>query len=198
MSDQAWSGRRPWPSSETEGLAIQARAIAPPEYTEAYLFQCQYLDLDPWSAFLARIARHPDLYLVALAGNRVVGVCYGSLSPEREGWATLEGIAVDLGTARGYARKGIGTRLLRTFEKAVLAKGAVALGVGSAEDPGVERFYFKNGFHPVELVAKGQSREELARVAATDYREGCALRAGLKERYHAHEVIWIFEKRLGD
>ena len=57
------------------------------------------------------------------------------------------------------------------------------ISLGSADDPKVEAFYYKNGYRPIEIVAKDKAgyEKELEK---------------LRRRHNPQEAIFIFEKRL--
>lgn len=88
-----------------------------------------------------------NVYLVAKHKGRPVGICYGWPRSEdvlEEPEFTIQGIAI---TERSQAL-GIGSVLLKEFEKRVAEYKFDKIGVGSA--PGyVEHFYIKNGYIPV-------------------------------------------------
>lgn len=146
--------------------------------------------------FMRRVKRDPDLYIVTVDGNEVVGVCYGSLSKKHDSVMNLNGIAVNLDETKNYARVGLGTNMLLIFETAVKKRSCYKIGVGSADDPKVEAFYLKNGFKPTELVVKGPNFEEMERIRVDDYESGHLRREDLRRRYNPREVIFIFEKYL--
>ena len=178
-------------------MDIQVRAIERHDYEHAYAFQCQYLDSQQFGDFTKRVGDNPDLYLVAVDGNELVGICYGNPSKmDDTSVITLQGIAVNLDETKGYARIGIGSTMMRAFENAVMTKGYRKIGVGSADDPKVEAFYLKNGFNPIELVAKNSRYEEIERVKVDDFETGSIVREGLRRKHSPREVIFIFEKVL--
>lgn len=177
-------------------MNIEIRQLRETEYDAAHAFQCEYLDQETKEQFLERVKANPDLYFAAFREVELLGVCYGH--PRRLGIEmNLQGIAVSLDPSKHAARRGIGSALLKAFEQAAAARGYPVVGVGSADDLKVEHFYLKNGFTPIELVAKGRNHEEYARVPATDYEGGKALREELRRTYNAAEVIFIFEKAIG-
>lgn len=175
---------------------ITIRPIARADYRQAHAFQCEYLDQEAYDAFVARVAAHPALYGVAYDESALVGVVYGDPSPRQPSAVTLQGIAVDLNAAHGYARRGIGSALLRHFESQAADLGFLGVGVGSAEDLKVEHFYLRNGYVPIEVVAKTAEGEELARMPVDNYEAGNRLREAMRRKHRPHEVIWIFEKLL--
>lgn len=176
---------------------ISISKIKPNNYKGVYNFQCEYLDKESYGDFIKRVEANPDLYLVAYDENELVGVCYSEPFSKEENYISLQGIVVNLDKEKGYARRGIGSRLIESLEKIVIKKGYNKIGLGSADDKRVESFYLKNGFHPVELVAKGQDGKELERVKVSDYNSGLIKKQELYQKHKPWEVIFIFEKRVG-
>ncbi len=173
------------------------RMIGPSDYEQAYSLQWEYLDRETFADFLGRVDRSPHLYMVAVDGDDVVGVAYASPSAHVRDRATLQGIAVNLDNEKGYARQGIGSQMLKALERMAEDLGYHAMGVGSADQRSVEAFYLKNGYTPIQLVAKDDDYRELERVGIAGYSEVKTRREELRERYHCREVIIIFHKRLG-
>lgn len=166
------------------------------DYKKAHQFQCEYLDKESFEDFIRRVEANPDLYLISLDNEELVGICYGHPSDKVKDAVNLQGIAVNLDEMKGYARKGIGSKLMRAFEKAVKQKGFHKIDVGSADDLKVEKFYVKNGFKPYQLVAKGPNYEEFERVNINDYDSGKKKQEELRKRHKPKEVIFIFEKSI--
>jgi len=179
-------------------LTVQIRPAAISDLPIVHPFQCDYLHRESAEDWKRRLADVPGMYLAAFADEDLAGVCYGQPSRRREDAADLQGIAVNLDHRKPYARRGIGSRLLRAFERVCAERGFRRIGVGSADDPRVESFYQANGYRPVELVAKDAEGRELERV---DIRAEAAEQAAerkeeLRRKHGAAEVIFIFEKTL--
>lgn len=177
-------------------MNIQIRRIEQKDYKNAQAFQCEYLDQESMPRFEHRVADNPDLYLVAVDGDELIGVCYGQPSRKNPAAIQLQGIAVNLDHTKGYARTGIGSRLIRAFENVVQRCGFQKIDLGSADDVKVERFYVKNGFQPIELVAKGPNHHEFERIEVDSFEQGNRLKDQLRSKYNPEEVIYIFEKTL--
>lgn len=173
------------------------RSIQKEDYEKAHAFQCEYLDYESFDECVARMEANPGLYLTAFHEEELVGICYGHPSNRGESAINLQGIAVNLDESKSYARKGIGSALMKQFEKAVKEKGYHKIGLGCADDLKVEHFYLKNGFYPFELVAKSEQGEEHARVNVSDYARGKGIQEQLRQKYKPKEVIFIFEKQIG-
>jgi GNAT superfamily N-acetyltransferase len=171
-------------------MNVEVRKADEDELKEFYEMQQTYLDIESSAIFFKNFRAFPDLYLGAFEGQKLVGIAYAGL---RNGGIYLRGICVDLGG--GYQRLGIGSLLLKAFEKAVACRGQKKLSVGSAPDPNVEKFYMKNGYAPIEIVVKREEREFL-RKKVSGYAEGKWLNESLKRELGAGEAIFIFEKAL--
>jgi GNAT superfamily N-acetyltransferase len=177
-------------------MKLSIRRIEEQDYRAVHSFQCQYLDWETFSDFASRVNGNPDLYLAGFVDGELAGICYGHPWPKDDSIANLQGIAVNLDLTKNLARRGIGSQLLGEFEQAVRNRGFRKIGVGSADDGKVEHFYLKNGFQPIELVAKDTESSELERVSVDDYESGNLVREELRRKHNAKEVIFIFEKCL--
>jgi peptidoglycan/xylan/chitin deacetylase (PgdA/CDA1 family)/ribosomal protein S18 acetylase RimI-like enzyme len=179
-------------------LAVRIRPAEAADLAVVHPFQCDYLDRESAEEWKRRLASNPGMYLAAFAGDDLAGICYGHPSRRREGAADLQGIAVNLDHRKPYARRGIGSRLLRAFERVCAEKGFRRIGVGSADDPGVEAFYRTNGYRPVEIVAKDADGRELERAAIPpeDADRAKERKEALRRKHGAAEVIFIFAKTL--
>jgi predicted N-acetyltransferase YhbS len=188
-------------------MAVEIRSATPADETAALALVG---DLLPGmeEAFLRCAARAPELALVAVDGGDVVGVCFAEVPHEGEG-VVLDGLAVD-GTR---SREGLGTRLLAAFEERVAAAGFARVSLGSAEGY-VEEFYLQNGYIPVEfqvttteeepplddaleVMRFRESDDALVLNVASENGYTQAEKERIREMTSAHEVIFIFEKRLG-
>ncbi len=167
-------------------MAVEIRSIKRSELLEFYNMQQVYLDKESFDIFLKNFKKYPRLYLCAFKGKELVGIAYpGTL---RDGSLYLRGIGVDL--AKGYARKGIGSKLLSAFENEVRSKGQHTLTAGSAKDPKVEKFYAKNGWQPTKLVIKnknGRTRIKISEEAKLSF---------LRKKFSTRDYFIVFEKKL--
>ncbi|MBS4200975.1 GNAT family N-acetyltransferase [Bacillus sp. FJAT-49732] len=177
-------------------MNIEIQTIKKENYEIAHDFQCEYLDDESFQDFSFRVECNPDLYLIAMNEQELAGVCYGHPSNRDEQAIQLQGIAVNLEEEKGYARKGIGSKLIADFEKTAKRLGYKKLDLGSADDVKVEKFYLKNGFQPSELVAKNSNHEEYERVKIDDYETGKKVQEQLRMKYNPDEVIFIFQKQM--
>lgn len=87
----------------------------------------------------------PDLFLLAVEGDAVIGVCTGRPQGERE--VSLAGIGVK-SNRRG---EGIGTQLLKRFEENAAEVGIKRISVASAGGR-VDDLYLDNGFSPEKIL----------------------------------------------
>lgn len=177
-------------------VSVTINPVQAADYADVYAFQQEYLDSEPYEAFIQRVEHPSALYFAAYQGQQLAGIIYGEPSRRAEHQYLLQGVAVNLDTALGLARQGIGSRLMQTFESAARLAGGHFIGVGSADDLKVEHFYLKNGFQPIELVAKSVDYRELERVSIHNYEAGKQLQEQLRAKHSAHEVIFIFDKAL--
>lgn len=166
-------------------------------YERAYAFQCEHLDAEDFPDFIHRVSQNPDFYLIAIIDDELVGICYGHPSPKEMLAISLQGIAVNQDKTKPYARTGVGSNMIHSFEDAAKNRGYEKISLGSADDYKVEHFYLKNGYKPIELVAKGPNHEEFERVQVDSYEDGNVLREKLRRKYKTKEVIYIFEKWIG-
>lgn len=166
-------------------------------YERAFAFQCEYLDSEDFPDFLHRISQYPDFYFVAIIDGELVGICYGHPSQTNHLEIILQGIAVNQDKTKPFARRGIGSTMIHSFEQTAKKQGYNKITLGSVDDYKVESFYLKNGFKPIELIAKGPNHENFGRVQVDNYGDGNVLREKLRQRYKAKEVIFIFEKWIG-
>lgn len=72
--------------------------------------------------FKALIGKKRGIFLVAEHKSNIIGITYGEFN-EEEDWAELAGIAI----LEMYRNQGIGSRLLREFEKIVQSKNVSAI-----------------------------------------------------------------------
>lgn len=172
------------------------KQIEKKHYPHVYDFQCRYLDNEPFESFLFRVTRFPDLYIIALNENSLVGICYGSPFEKDNSIMNLDGIAVFLDEDKNYGQLGIGSSMLKCFEDISVEKGFNVIGLGAADDIKVEAFYLKNNYKPIELVIKNDEFVEQARIEISSYSEGVKLKKELYRKYNPREIIFIFSKEL--
>ncbi|HOB20638.1 MAG TPA: GNAT family N-acetyltransferase [Candidatus Atribacteria bacterium] len=177
-------------------MDLTIRGIRQEEYDQVYHFQCEYLDKETFDDFLRRVSSRSGIYLAAFAGDDLTGICYGCPSTRNRTAFSIQGIAVSLDNDKGYARKGIGSKLLAALSSLAFEAGYESLDVGAADDAGVEAFYIKNGFEPYELVAKQKGNIEIERVRIKDYGSGKKEQQRLREKHSPDEVIFIFKKQI--
>lgn len=93
----------------------------------------------------------PSLFLFAVDGDAVIGVCTGRPQGDRE--ASLAGIGVE----RNRRGEGIGTRLVERFEENAKEVGIKRLSVASAGGR-VDDFYIDNGFRAEKILVMNPER----------------------------------------
>lgn len=179
-----------------KNMKIDIKKIIKKYYQQTHNFQCLYLDEESYNDFIKRVGNKNSLYLVAIDDEDVVGVCYGRPSKNLENSFELQGIAVNLDEDGKYARKGIGSQLVKKFGKEVNKKGFKKIDVGSADDPKVEKFYLKNGFNPYEIQAKDKNYQIQKKQKIKSYEEGLVIKENLRKKYKPKEVIFIMKKEI--
>lgn len=73
---------------------------------------------DTWDEIAKKVARDPDLFLVAENDNELIGTIIGGFDGRR-------GLIYHLAVAGAYREKGIGSQLLAEVEKRLQAKGCL-------------------------------------------------------------------------
>lgn len=119
-----------------------------PEYEEGfYAMQKEYLPDTDTEQCRKYSVLYEEVYLICCKEKELIGICYGWPRAEEDPADpsfTLQGICIKW----DEAAKGLGSKLLKAFEKGAEKSGYPVVGVGSA--PGyVEHFYAKNGYVPV-------------------------------------------------
>ncbi|MBQ6174478.1 MAG: GNAT family N-acetyltransferase [Clostridia bacterium] len=113
-------------------------------------------------------SRWPHTFLTASdeASGETAGIAFGWLRAGCTEEFCLDGIAVQA----PFQRRGIGTGLLRAFERAAAGYGARLVSLGSAEG-GAERFYLENGYRPVRFRTSSDGTVRTLReyASVTDY-----------------------------
>jgi mycothiol synthase len=103
----------------------------------------------PFEQWIKRTERHdfdPDLWLLALDGNRVVATSTNSVIPDNMGWIS------GLGVVRSHRRRGLARAILLTAFNDFFRRGqhSVALGVDADSLTGATRLYESAGMRTVE------------------------------------------------
>ncbi len=170
-------------------MTINIIVISDNFYKDAYKIQCEYLNNETYSDFLAR-TQGKNFYCISVIENLVVGVCYGS--PKSSKTFCLEGIAV---SDRFWGR-GIGSKMLVFFEKQLKSRNYKQLQVGLPQNEQLENFYTKNGFIPLELVVR-EGEAEVTRTSIKNLKEAKKqVSELLKNAKQDLEVSFIFGKNL--
>ncbi|MGH8245239.1 MAG: GNAT family N-acetyltransferase, partial [Gammaproteobacteria bacterium] len=87
-----------------------------------------------------KLQRDPDLFLVAAAGNEIIGTVIGGYDGRR-------GTIYHLAVAKQFRQQGIGARLMDEVESRLRAKGCVRCFLFVTVDNGeAERFYERRGW----------------------------------------------------
>lgn len=150
MSTTAALSIRRFDTRDTDAvIALWQQAF--PEYRDATKPQ-----RNPRLSIANKLATQPELFFVAVLGERVVGTVMGGYDGHR-GW--LYSLAVD----ESLRRHGIGSRLVAHVEAALTALGCPKLNlqVLSAKND-VRAFYEALGYRADEVVSFGKRLGELA------------------------------------
>lgn len=180
------------------------RAVSDQDLARALEIEAEYVGMGIEKVSAWRNAQ-PEWFRGAYLDNELVGICCGV---EHDGAVILQSIAVLF----DHWRKGIGTRLLRDFEKIVFGDTDVAgISLGSADDAPTERFYLKNGYraksvmltvrrdvvpppkevpHPERVRVDGEN--QILYFAIDEYEP--ARRDELVALFGAKQGLFIFEK----
>lgn len=102
--------------------------------------------------YLTKYKKYPDLFLGAWEGDKLIGEAFGYV--RNDGFCELHSIAV-FGL---MWKKGIGKKLIRTFEKAC-SKYSSRIDVSTRGKP--EGFYLKVGYKPRGLLAVYENGKHL-------------------------------------
>jgi ribosomal protein S18 acetylase RimI-like enzyme len=115
----------------------------------------------PDVAIPAKIAVQPDLFLVAVCGDRVVGTTMAGYDGCR-GW--LYTVAV----SKAYRRQGVGSTLVREAEKRLLALGCLKINLQVVlANYSVVAFYQKLGYAIEERISMSKPIGAFARGGAS-------------------------------
>lgn len=93
-----------------------------------------------------KLARDPDLFLVAEAGDRIVGSVIGGYDGRR-------GMVYHLAVETSFRNRGVGSRLLDEVEARLRAKGCLkSYLLVAGENHDVDAFYKKQGWQHMDTV----------------------------------------------
>ncbi|MGF6773244.1 ribosomal protein S18 acetylase RimI-like enzyme [Paraburkholderia sp. GAS199] len=111
---------------------------------------------NPHLSIANKLATQPELFFVAVLGERIVGTVMGGYDGHR-GW--LYSLAVD----ESLRRHGIGTRLVAHVEEALTARGCPKLNLQilSAKTE-LRKFYEALGYRADEVISLGKRLGEVA------------------------------------
>jgi ribosomal protein S18 acetylase RimI-like enzyme len=159
MTTTATLSIRRFEASDTDAVvALWQEAF--PEYREA-----TRPHRNPHLSIINKMATQPELFFVAVLGDRLVGTVMAGYDGHR-GW--LYSLAVDA----SQRRLGIGTRLIAHAEAALIARGCpkVNLQVLTAKAE-VRAFYEALGYRADEVISLGKRLGEAAATPAASQSE---------------------------
>jgi ribosomal protein S18 acetylase RimI-like enzyme len=97
-----------------------------------------------------KLARDPDLFLIAEADGRLVGTVLGGFDGRR-------GMVYHLAVAAGQQRRGLGRALMQALEERLRAKGCVRCYLMVASDAGGVRDYYERlGWEAMDVTPMGK------------------------------------------
>ncbi|RLG20624.1 hypothetical protein DRN74_05020 [Candidatus Micrarchaeota archaeon] len=191
------------------GINMEFRLISGKDLRNVWKLQKEYVDEKTKLKEIKELyLKYPKLFVGCYIKNKLIGICIPGIFDKE---IYVKGIAVE----HNYWKKGIGSRLLKLFEKQLKSLGKKKVTVPSADIDWVEGFYLKNRYKPIQFLIKVK-REKLSK----DYKnkgykilneraEGKykifyinigkydpKLRERLKILFNADEVIYIMEKKL--
>lgn len=98
-----------------------------------------------------KLLRDPDLFLVAVDGDKIIGTVIGGYDGRR-------GIIYHLAVDQAYRGNGIGTLLMTEVEKRLAAKGCLkSYLLVTRENPDVIEFYRALGWETMDITLMGKS-----------------------------------------
>jgi len=93
-----------------------------------------------------KLARDPDLFLVAQEGDAIIGTVIGGYDGRR-------GLVYHLAVAAGNRGKGLGTRLMDTLEARLRAKGCIRCYLlVTTDNLEAMQYYERHGWERMEFV----------------------------------------------
>lgn len=90
-----------------------------------------------------KLARDPDLFLVAESDGRIIGSVIGGFDGRR-------GLVYHLAVAAEFRENGVGTRLMDELESRMRAKGCLkSYLLVTVDNPEAEEYYKRHGWQPM-------------------------------------------------
>lgn len=178
------------------------------DYQKVHRFKKKWTGARSYGYEKKKWSKRPSLVIACYDKQKLIGICTGF---KRKGFIILGSIAVE----GKYQRKGIGSKMLRFFEKEARKLGERTLSVASAEGY-VERFYLMNKFKPSSLLVRirrnkvpknynergfdivkerGNQHVKILYIDITK-KYNPKLKNIIKRKYNAYEVLYILEKKL--
>tara|TARA_Y100000310_G_C20148567_1_gene563604 strand:+ start:43 stop:540 length:498 start_codon:yes stop_codon:yes gene_type:complete len=164
---------------------MKIETIPKKDLRKAYEIYHDYTDGKSFSFFSSKFKKKPGLYVACYDKDELIGICTGY---NRTRVTVLDGIAV----IKKYWRKGIGSKLLRFFEKQVKKHGKKIVSVGTAGGY-VEKFYMKNKYNPESFLVTFMKKKKIY-IPTKEYKP--RLKSKIKKQYKADEVNYIMEKEV--
>lgn len=187
----------------------QLRTVQEEELEEVYEFDKQYVgSQESFDEFRQRFDKWPETFVIYVEDDEILADATGKMETEVK--MGLQSI----GVREGYKGEGIGSKILKFFEKKA-AKYADVITVASASN--IEGFYRANGYEPVQIMLQVE-KSELPKnyqenpkiVGEKDIDEDTKflyasfdeyskkIRDEMKEKFSAFEVNTIYEKNISE
>lgn len=173
-------------------MNIEIRKVRDIDLNKIFKIRSSYIDAT-YKQFTEIAEMNLELWFVAYDQDKLIGYCLGNKDEGDPNYIILDEIVTNLSSNIKYKRKGIGSKLIKEFEKEVWRLGYKVIGFGCSDKYEVEQFYLKNEYIPIEVVARAKG-VELERIKITDYETGKLIQEKLHSKYDVEEVNFIFEK----
>lgn len=107
---------------------------------------------DPWPQILFKLvlSRSPDLFLVTINNEEIVGYVIGEIETKK---GIIYGHVMNLAVKVDWRKKGIGETLLKELEKKFLEKCVFLSYLEVRESNSIaQKLYIKNGYKTVDIL----------------------------------------------
>ena len=112
---------------------------------------------DSWSELSRKLERDPDLFLVAIEQDNIVGTVLGGFDGRR-------GMVYHLAVAQAWRGRGLGSALMDELEARLKARGCrKAYLMVASENPDVREFYQRLGWEVMDVFPMGKEFDDQAR-----------------------------------
>jgi GNAT superfamily N-acetyltransferase len=173
-------------------MKLEIRKAEEKDLLSIFSFRSTYIDMS-YEEFIHRAKSNNGLWFVVYDKSKLIGYCLGLKSNNDSSYISIDEIVTNVSKSPKYKRKGIGSQLIKEFEKQVWEQGYKTIGLGCTDNFKVENFYLKNEYTPIEVVVK-RNGIDLERIKISEYKSGKEIQAELRSKYKAKGVYFVFEK----